>query len=188
MPVSRLILVLSLVLGTGFAGVPVSAFGEPLDAVEQLSADDTFQYALEYNQSGTAASWHNPADDHSGRTTPLRTFQTAEGVYCREFQQTIMIDDQPQDGYGTACRQPDGTWGIVDTNLLRRAAPQPVQVTRVQGYSPPVRYAYPYPYWYYPGYLFFSFGYFVYHRHNHGGHHRYWRDRGYSGGRHHHRR
>jgi hypothetical protein len=32
---------------------------------------------------------------------------------CREYQSTAVIDGQPQQTVGTACRQPDGTWRIV---------------------------------------------------------------------------
>ncbi len=32
---------------------------------------------------------------------------------CREFQSTIQVNGQPQQSYGTACLQPDGTWRIV---------------------------------------------------------------------------
>ena len=32
---------------------------------------------------------------------------------CREFQQTLVVNGQEQPGYGKACRQPDGSWKIV---------------------------------------------------------------------------
>lgn len=32
---------------------------------------------------------------------------------CREYQSTIQVNGQPQQSYGTACLQPDGTWRIV---------------------------------------------------------------------------
>ena len=38
----------------------------------------------------------------------------AGGAYCRDFTQTIVIDGQPQDATGTACRQPDGGWRVVN--------------------------------------------------------------------------
>jgi hypothetical protein len=31
---------------------------------------------------------------------------------CREFQKTIVIDGQQQNGFGVACLQPDGTWRV----------------------------------------------------------------------------
>ncbi|HWK44740.1 MAG TPA: hypothetical protein VNT30_08455 [Stellaceae bacterium] len=33
--------------------------------------------------------------------------------YCREYQSTQVINGQPQNVVGTACRQPDGSWRIV---------------------------------------------------------------------------
>lgn len=32
--------------------------------------------------------------------------------YCREFTETINVGGQLQQGYGVACRQPDGSWQI----------------------------------------------------------------------------
>jgi surface antigen len=45
--------------------------------------------------------------------TPVRTYQSASGQYCREYQQTITVGGQMHQAYGTACRQPDGNWKIV---------------------------------------------------------------------------
>jgi hypothetical protein len=33
--------------------------------------------------------------------------------YCREYQTTSIINGRPQQVFGTACLQPDGTWRIV---------------------------------------------------------------------------
>lgn len=33
---------------------------------------------------------------------------------CREFTRTIVIDGEEQTAYGTACRQSDGSWKIVN--------------------------------------------------------------------------
>jgi hypothetical protein len=35
------------------------------------------------------------------------------GQECREYQSTAVINGQPEQTVGTACRQPDGTWRIV---------------------------------------------------------------------------
>ncbi len=49
----------------------------------------------------------------SGSTTAIREGQDANGHTCREFQQTIRIDGNFEEAYGTACLQADGTWQIV---------------------------------------------------------------------------
>lgn len=37
----------------------------------------------------------------------------AQQPYCREYQQTITIEGRTQQGYGTACLQPDGSWKLL---------------------------------------------------------------------------
>lgn len=63
--------------------------------------------------SGKPVSWHNPDTGTYGDVKPVRSYNTEQGQYCREFQQTIYIDGERKQGYGTACRQPDGSWKIV---------------------------------------------------------------------------
>lgn len=87
--------------------------GRTLDRADQMWMERNAQQALEYNRSHQASTWHNPDSGNSGSLTPMRTFQTAQGQYCREYQQTVIIGGQPQQAYGTACRQPDGSWLIV---------------------------------------------------------------------------
>ena len=35
------------------------------------------------------------------------------GQQCREYQRTVTIDGKTETAYGTACRQPDGSWKII---------------------------------------------------------------------------
>ena len=50
----------------------------------------------------------------SGSVTPLRDGATDDGRTCREFQQEITVDGKRQRAYGTACREPDGSWQMVE--------------------------------------------------------------------------
>ncbi|HUD50984.1 RT0821/Lpp0805 family surface protein [Parvibaculum sp.] len=63
--------------------------------------------------SGQPVSWKNPDSGNYGDVTPVRSYNSQQGQYCREFQQTIYVDGKREQGYGTACRQPDGSWKIV---------------------------------------------------------------------------
>jgi surface antigen len=64
---------------------------------------------------GQSISWRNPDSGHSGTVTPTREGTAANGEYCREFQQTVTIGDKTEKAFGTACRQPDGSWKIVNS-------------------------------------------------------------------------
>ena len=45
--------------------------------------------------------------------TPKINYQPSTGAYCREYQQEIVVGGRVQQGYGRACRQPDGSWKVV---------------------------------------------------------------------------
>lgn len=62
---------------------------------------------------GEAVSWDD--GNTSGTVTAVRDGK-ADGRYCREFQQTIMIDGKRQQAFGAACQTPDGGWEIVPDN------------------------------------------------------------------------
>lgn len=68
--------------------------------------------AFEHTPSGQAVEWRDPDTRHHGRFVPQRTYRTTQGTYCREYTQWVVIDGREERAYGTACRQPDGTWQI----------------------------------------------------------------------------
>ena len=69
------------------------------------------QQTFENTQTGQASAWQNPDSGNFGSITPTRTYET-DGRYCREYQQEITVGGELEKSYGTACRQPDGTWKI----------------------------------------------------------------------------
>ncbi len=69
--------------------------------------------ALEYGQERQAVAWHNPDNGAEYQVVPQRTYQTSQGQYCREYTSRANVGGQIQEVYGTACRQPDGSWQIV---------------------------------------------------------------------------
>lgn len=99
------------------AGTLLGAFvgnqvGASLDSADRAYAHRAAQQSLEQAPSGQATGWKNPDSGNSGTYTPTRTYETAGGRYCREYQQTVNVGGQTQRAYGTACRQPDGSWKI----------------------------------------------------------------------------
>lgn len=90
--------------------------GKSLDRADRLAAERTAVEAFEYAPDGQRRTWQNPNKNVSGYTVPTRTYQSRDSNFevCREYQTAIMVDGQRQVGKGTACRQPDGTWQIVD--------------------------------------------------------------------------
>lgn len=100
---------------------------------------------------------------------PMIAYPSSSEPYCREYTQTIKIGKAVQKAYGTACRQPDGSWQLMPAGGQAGAQPAPainyvVRDDRVY-YMPP-----------YPAFDVEIFGHY---RHGekhggywHGGHHR----------------
>ncbi len=100
-------------VGAVLGGIVGSEVGKSLDRADRAHMHRTTQQSLETQRTGRASTWQNPDNRHSGTVTPTRTFRRESGEQCREFQQTVTIDDRTERAYGTACRQPDGSWKIV---------------------------------------------------------------------------
>lgn len=99
--------------GVLLGGLLGSSVGKSLDRADQAYAAQTYQSTLESTPTGHTTTWQNPDSGNQGSYTPIETYQTDSGQYCREFQQTVTVGGQTESAYGTACRQPDGSWQIV---------------------------------------------------------------------------
>ena len=86
--------------------------GNLLDQRDKRLAAEAAHRAMETAPTGKPVAWQNPDTGHSGTVTPTKTYQTANGTYCREYQTTVLVDGKQERAYGTACRQPDGTWQV----------------------------------------------------------------------------
>lgn len=73
-------------------------------------ANQTVQKALENLVSNKFLDWQNPENNHSGNVSPLRTYQTKDGIFCRVYAETIVLDDKTRRVEGTACRNDEGVW------------------------------------------------------------------------------
>jgi len=98
--------------GTLLGSLLGSNIGQSLDRADLVYADRANQRA-ETAAIGQRIAWSNPQTGNSGTITPTREgADSATGAYCREFQQTVTIGGRTQEAFGTACRQPDGTWKV----------------------------------------------------------------------------
>lgn len=56
---------------------------------------------------------------------------TYQEPYCREFTKVVSVGGRPENAYGKACYQPDGSWQIVSDDIPSN---QPVQYNPQQNY------------------------------------------------------
>lgn len=93
------------IVGAVAGGALGNAIGRDMDQTDRIRAAQ----ALEVSRTGEPVSWRNPDTGHEYTVVPTRTYRTAEGP-CREYTVNTVIGGRPEKVYGTACRQPDGSW------------------------------------------------------------------------------
>lgn len=96
-------------LAGAFIGNQIGVSLDKADQQAMVRAEQQAQSA----PIGQTITWNNPDSGNYGTVTPVRDGTAANGQYCREFQQTVVIGGKQESAYGTACRQPDGSWKIV---------------------------------------------------------------------------
>ena len=69
---------------------------------------------FEVTPSRQTVAWQNPDDGIAYQVTPMRTYQSQSGQYCREYQAQARIGGRQEETFGTACRTPDGDWQIMN--------------------------------------------------------------------------
>ena len=93
--------IVGTLIGTAIGG----SIGQSMDETDRLKTSR----ALETVRTGVPTSWQNPDSGNSYTVTPTRTYET-EGEPCREYTVDAYIGGKREEVYGTACRQPDGSW------------------------------------------------------------------------------
>jgi surface antigen len=92
-------------------GVLVGKFiGQSMDRADQYCTGQS----LEYARDRQSVHWENPGDRAQYSVTPMNYYEARDGRYCREFTSEASVGGQRHHTYGTACRQPDGAWEIVN--------------------------------------------------------------------------
>lgn len=100
------------------AGTLIGAFlgrevGKSLDRADMAAARQA-QTRANAAPIGQQITWTNPESGNSGTITPRREGNDATGNYCREYQTTVTVGGKTEQAYGTACRQPDGSWKVIN--------------------------------------------------------------------------
>jgi surface antigen len=105
--------VLATIAGVAVGGLIGNQIGKSLDDADRLKAQRAQEQALNQAHVGQTISWNNPQNATHGATKITREGQDQGGRECREYQTTVTIGGKQEQAYGTACRQPDGSWKMV---------------------------------------------------------------------------
>jgi surface antigen len=105
----------------------VFAIALPVAACAQMTAGDPALYqgladsdvglaaqlvqtTLEQAPDGVTRRWTNGQTGNSGAITPLRTFATEDGTFCREYREELAVGGTTGRFYHTACRDDAARW------------------------------------------------------------------------------
>ncbi|HSA83023.1 MAG TPA: RT0821/Lpp0805 family surface protein [Geminicoccaceae bacterium] len=105
-------LALLLTLGACAGGLPGSdpkLYEALADSDVELAAR-TMQSTLERAPDGATRSWANEQTGHRGSLTPIRTYVTESGYFCREYREELVIGADRGSFHQFACRDEDARW------------------------------------------------------------------------------
>ncbi len=96
------------------AGGALGAFiggsiGQSMDNADRMRMSQTFESA----PTNRTVAWRNPDNGNAYQVTPMKTYQDNSGQPCREYSSVAIIGGKRQQVYGTACRQADGAWKVI---------------------------------------------------------------------------
>jgi surface antigen len=68
---------------------------------------------LEYGRAGAPGKWENPETGNSGQVVAGAAYEVNR-LDCREYTHTVSIGGRTRVSQGIACRQPGGTWRMLN--------------------------------------------------------------------------
>lgn len=102
------------IAGVIIGGALGATLTRDMDCEDQSYAYRTYYNGFNSGRPGSVYSWRNPRNGHRGDLRIGGYYNDPGGFRCTTFTQTIYIDGRPREGRGRACRQPDGSWAIVN--------------------------------------------------------------------------
>ncbi len=101
--------VLATMIGSVAGAAIGGSVGRTMDDYDRMNA----AAALENVRTGVPSAWVNPDTGYEYVITPTDTYDSGTGP-CREYTLDATIGGNVEQIYGTACRQPDGSWKVVE--------------------------------------------------------------------------
>lgn len=99
--------------GIVIGGVAGAALTNGLNCADQSYAYRAYYDGFNSGRANSTYNWRNPRNGHRGVFRVGDYYNDPDGFRCATYSQTIYVGRRPQEARGRACRQPDGTWAIV---------------------------------------------------------------------------
>ncbi|WP_116652853.1 hypothetical protein [Pelagibacterium sediminicola] len=82
-----------------------------LSSAQRSAANDAQFYALQFGRPGAPRNWS--ASGASGQVS-VGPYVRVNNLDCREFSHRVTVSGQTYTKSGTACREADGAWNVVN--------------------------------------------------------------------------
>jgi Ni/Co efflux regulator RcnB/surface antigen len=105
----------STIAGVVVGGAVGAALTSNLNCEDRSYAYKTYYEGFNSGRPGSRYEWRNPRNNHRGEFRVGSYYNDRDGFRCAKFTQTIHVQGRRQQRTsGIACRQPNGTWAIVN--------------------------------------------------------------------------
>jgi len=105
---------ITTVLGATLGAMWGQDIAKGMSDTDKIFSERTTNDTLEYGKPGEQATWSNPDSGNSGTVTADEPYTNDDGQGCRQFETTVNVEGDARTVTGTACRNADGAWQIVD--------------------------------------------------------------------------
>ncbi|MEO8115683.1 MAG: RcnB family protein [Phenylobacterium sp.] len=102
------------VAGVILGGVVGAALTKDLDCDDRSYAYKAYSQGFNSDRAGSRHQWRNPDNNHRGEVRIGNYYNDPRGFRCTDFTQVTTIQGRSQTTRGRACRQPDGSWAVVN--------------------------------------------------------------------------
>jgi surface antigen len=96
--------------GGGLVGGP---FGARLDRADRTAAFEAEYKALEYSKGGELVTWTGRTGTAGGKVVAAQPYRVGSQD-CRQFSHELTLSGAATNARGTACRNNDGTWSLLE--------------------------------------------------------------------------
>lgn len=105
---------ITTVLGATLGAMWGQDIAKGMSDSDKIFSQRTTQDTLEYGNPGEQATWSNPDSGNSGSVSADETYTNDDGEGCRQFETTVNVEGDTRTATGTACRNDNGEWQVVD--------------------------------------------------------------------------
>ncbi len=102
------------IAGVIFGGAIGAALTSNMNCEDRSYAYRTYYDGFNSGRDGGRYQWRNPRNDHRGEFRIGGYYNDPYGFRCARFTQVTYIQHRSYNVHGVACRQPDGSWAVVN--------------------------------------------------------------------------